>query len=384
LSFCALTIVPAVLSLLAVLMSLLTCSVRADAVDKASKESFEFAGLKRNYALFAPPSAAASGAPLIVLLHGSFGSGAAIVSWWIPVAQEEGIVLVGPDARRREAWQLRADGPDFIRALIDEVAAKHSIDRNRIYLFGSSGGAVYSLTLSMVESQLFAATAVHAGAWRETNEFRAVSYARRKLPIAIFVGDRDEFFSAVRGAQDAEGAGAGGPSCECHGHSRTSSRLFRGRCRGEPQRVGVPEGQSFMNAKHWILTAALLAPAALQPARADDDLSKRIAACTREQDDARRLACFDRAAAPAAAADNTFGVHGSELARNRTADDRSRTLPRSVSLRRSPSSRSEPAASWWLRSTTARCGRRKKWARIFRWPSATRSRSWPARSARIG
>ena len=73
-----------------------------------------------------------------------------------------------------------------------------------------------------------------------------------------------------------------------------------------------------MNAKHWIVAATLLAAAAIQPARADDDLSKRIAACTREQDDARRLACFDRATAPA---DNTFGVHGSELARNRAADD---------------------------------------------------------------
>jgi poly(3-hydroxybutyrate) depolymerase len=81
LSFCAQTIVPAVLSLLAVLMSLLACRARADAVDKASQETFEFAGLKRNYALFAPalftpPSAAASG----VLLHGSFGSGATVVT----------------------------------------------------------------------------------------------------------------------------------------------------------------------------------------------------------------------------------------------------------------------------------------------------------------
>jgi predicted esterase len=114
-------------------------------------------------------------------------------------------VLVGPDARRREAWQLRADGPDFIRALIADVAAKRAIDRNRIYLFGSSGGAVYSLTLSMVESELFAATAVHAGAWRAANEFRAVPYARRKIPIAIFIGDRDEFFPlfAVRKTQKA-------------------------------------------------------------------------------------------------------------------------------------------------------------------------------------
>ena len=187
-SFCAQTIVPAVFSLLAILVSLLAGSARADVVDKASQESFEFAGLKRNYALFAPSTAAASGAPLVVLLHGSFGSGAAIVSWWIPTAEEEGIVLVGPDARRREAWQLRADGPD-----------------NRIYLFGSSGGAVYSLTLSMVASELFAATAVHAGAWRTASEFRAVPYARRKIPIAIFIGDRDEFFPlfAVRKTQKA-------------------------------------------------------------------------------------------------------------------------------------------------------------------------------------
>ena len=192
-------------ALLAILVSVLACGARADAVDKASKESFEFAGLKRNYAMFAPPTAAASGAPLLVLLHGSFSNGAAIVSWWIPLAEEEGIVLAGPDAREAEAWQLRADGPEFIRALIDNVAAKHSIDRSRIYLFGSSGGAVYSLTLSMLESGLFAATAVHAGAWRQPNEFRAMPYARRKIPIAIFIGDRDEYFPliAVRKTQKA-------------------------------------------------------------------------------------------------------------------------------------------------------------------------------------
>jgi poly(3-hydroxybutyrate) depolymerase len=207
-SFCAQTIVHSVVitrALLAVLVSVLACSGRADAVDKASKEFFEFAGLKRSYSLFAPPAGAESGAPLLVLLHGSYGSGAAIVTWWIPLAEQEGIVLAGPDAREREAWHLRADGPEFIRALIDNVASKRSIDRSRIYLFGSSGGAVYSLTLSMLESQLFAATAVHAGAWRAPNEFRAVPYARRKIPIAIFVGDKDEYFPlfTVRKTQNA-------------------------------------------------------------------------------------------------------------------------------------------------------------------------------------
>jgi poly(3-hydroxybutyrate) depolymerase len=183
---------------LAILMSLWIRGVSAD--------SFEFAGIKRSYSLFVPTSAtAAAPAPLIVLLHGSYSNAAAIVSWWTSIAEQEGIVLVAPDAREREAWQLRADGPQFIRALIDEAAAKQPIDRGRIYLFGSSGGAVYSLTLSMIESQLFAATAVHAGAWRAPKEFRAVPYAKRKIPIAIFIGDKDEYFPlfAVRKTQSA-------------------------------------------------------------------------------------------------------------------------------------------------------------------------------------
>jgi poly(3-hydroxybutyrate) depolymerase len=190
----------------------------------ASKESFEFAGLKRSYTLLAPSSAAASPAPLLVLLHGSYGSGAAMVSWWTSIAEQEGIVLVGPEAREREAWQLRADGPQFIRALIDTVAAGHSIDRARIYLFGSSGGAVYSLTLSMLESQLFAATAIHAGAWRAPNEFRAVPYAKRKIPIAMFIGDKDEYFPlfALRKTQSAlEKAGHPVSVTVIPGHSHT-------------------------------------------------------------------------------------------------------------------------------------------------------------------
>lgn len=51
-----------------------------------------------------------------------------------------------------------------------------------------------------------------------------------------------------------------------------------------------------------IFLAALLIAAA-PSALAADDLASRIAACTREQDDTLRLACFDRAAesqAPAA------------------------------------------------------------------------------------
>jgi hypothetical protein len=57
-----------------------------------------------------------------------------------------------------------------------------------------------------------------------------------------------------------------------------------------------------MRGLHIILTTALLAATWASPARAADDLAARIAACTREQDDALRLACFDRAAEPQAPA----------------------------------------------------------------------------------
>lgn len=81
-----------------------------------------------------------------------------------------------------------------------------------------------------------------------------------------------------------------------------------------------------MKRRHITLTAALLAGVSASSALAADDLAARIAACTREQDDARRLACFDRAAAPPAAAprvdaSQSFGVEGSELARNREDPD---------------------------------------------------------------
>lgn len=86
-----------------------------------------------------------------------------------------------------------------------------------------------------------------------------------------------------------------------------------------------------MKTMHSILATALLASGAMQSAAAADaELAQRIAACTREQNDARRLACFDRAAAPQAdapqvvapeaKADHAFGVQGSELARNRDDD----------------------------------------------------------------
>ena len=174
----------------------------------AARESFKFSGLKRTYYLIAPapaPTDPAAPMPLLVVLHGSYGSARKAIEPWLALSRAEGFVTAAPEARDRTAWQIRDDSPAFLRAMVDAVAADHPINRRRIYLFGHSGGAVYALTLSMLESTFYAATAVHAGAWRSEREFIAVPHASRKIPVAIFLGDHDEYFPlfAARNTEEA-------------------------------------------------------------------------------------------------------------------------------------------------------------------------------------
>lgn len=88
-----------------------------------------------------------------------------------------------------------------------------------------------------------------------------------------------------------------------------------------------------MRTTYSILASALLMMLVPPALAADDDLAARIAACTQERDDARRLACFDRTAVPTTPASKvdpqqTFGVQGSELARGR--DERADGEPKRI------------------------------------------------------
>ncbi len=162
---------------------------------KITKESFDTGDGKMTYYLYLPPGVdAASPAPLIVLLHGSGRSGRVLVEEWEGLASKQGIVLAGPEAKDRQAWHIPNDGPAPLCALIDHLKATLPINPRRMYLFGHSAGAVMALNLAMLESQYFAAVAFHAGAWREPRQFAALDFAVRKIPLAMFVGDRDQFF----------------------------------------------------------------------------------------------------------------------------------------------------------------------------------------------
>lgn len=184
-------------------LTLLLVSISTSfAKDNITKETITSNGKKRPYYLYIP-STVKEPAPLIVMLHGSNRTGVTLVEKWKDFAKKEGIILAGPDAQNLSGWTSPQDGPDYLYELVEELKTKYPINARRVYLFGHSAGAVFALYMSLMESQYFAATAVHAGALRG-QEGQLIEMAKRKIPISLQVGDSDAFFplKEVRATRD--------------------------------------------------------------------------------------------------------------------------------------------------------------------------------------
>jgi predicted esterase len=163
----------------------------ASAADAIVSGRFTSSGVKRTYAAYAPPDAHAH--PLLILLHGSGGRGRDMVERWKDLARREGIVVAAPDAADRRRWQPPQDGPNLFRDLVEAMKPRN-IDERRIYLFGYSAGAVFTLYMAPLESEYFAAAATHAGAYRGEADLGFLDRAPRKIPLFLSVGARDGLF----------------------------------------------------------------------------------------------------------------------------------------------------------------------------------------------
>lgn len=162
----------------------------AIAADKITRETVVIDQDKRPYYLFIPESIGADPAPLLLLFHGSSRDGRSLVEPWREIASKEHIILAGPDATDRSAWEVPQDGPAFIYFLVEAVKARHAIDLRRLYLFGHSAGAGFGVVMALMESEYFAAAAVHAGGLQRTGRQQLLN-AARKIPIAFFQGTQD-------------------------------------------------------------------------------------------------------------------------------------------------------------------------------------------------
>jgi poly(3-hydroxybutyrate) depolymerase len=177
--------IPLALALLVIAVS------SAFAKDDITKELIKSNGKERAYYLYVP-STIKGPAPLIVMLHGSNRTGVTLVEKWKDYAKKENSIIVGPDASNLRGWGSPQDGPEFLRDLVEELKTKYPINPRRVYLFGHSAGASFSLHMGLMESEYFAAVAIHAGALTG-QDFDLIELAKRKIPISMQVGDSDEF-----------------------------------------------------------------------------------------------------------------------------------------------------------------------------------------------
>jgi len=132
--------------------------------------SLEWQGRERTF-LWRRGRAAADGpAPLLVVLHGSGGSGAemAAVSGFDTLADQAGLVVAFPDGMARTwadgrgatpAERAGADDVGFIHRLVDRLKTDTAVDSARVYAAGYSNGGMMVQRLALEAPDLLAAGA---------------------------------------------------------------------------------------------------------------------------------------------------------------------------------------------------------------------------------
>ncbi len=126
-------------------------------------------GALRHYVVHLPPATEGRRLPVVLLLHGSGGTGrqVAAATGFAAEADLRGFVAVYPDGQGGD-WNdgRTADGPDdvaFVRALLDTLARSIRIQPRRVYAAGISSGGIFAHRLACELPGRLAAIAVVAG-----------------------------------------------------------------------------------------------------------------------------------------------------------------------------------------------------------------------------
>lgn len=132
----------------------------------STAHSLSVGGLDRAYRLYVPDGVATP-APLVIMLHGGFGSGqqAERSYGWDELADGAKFVVAYPDGVGR-AWNVNGccgrpareniDDVGFISAVVGDVEANVAIDPARVYATGISNGGMMAYALAC-NTDLFAA-----------------------------------------------------------------------------------------------------------------------------------------------------------------------------------------------------------------------------------
>ena len=113
---------------------------------------------RRDAILKLPTRATDAPLPLLVLFHGAGGRGEAVLRRLASAADEAGVAVLAPDSRASSWDAIRGGfGPDvmFVDRALKRVFDSVAVDPARVAVGGFSDGATYSLSLGLINGDLF-------------------------------------------------------------------------------------------------------------------------------------------------------------------------------------------------------------------------------------
>jgi poly(3-hydroxybutyrate) depolymerase len=111
-----------------------------------------------------------------------------MLDMWKSLAASQHVTLIAPDFLDASP-NLHSDGEAFLSHVLTEAEKNFSVDRNRIYLFGHSAGAILALHLANNPGP-WRAVAVHAGG-PDTSQLSRMANAPA---VRIYLGEKDHIF----------------------------------------------------------------------------------------------------------------------------------------------------------------------------------------------
>jgi len=167
-------------------------------------------GMDRTYDMYSPNKEVSGLRPLVILLHGHFGDADVMTGEngkpapykvWLSIAEREGWYVlipdgaIGPDGhqgwndcRAKSTVNPATDDVKFLNLLADKMSSNFSIDKNRIYIHGTSNGGNMAYRLAQEAGNKYRAFSAVVSQMTDKSKCKAL-----KQPISFLImnGTRD-------------------------------------------------------------------------------------------------------------------------------------------------------------------------------------------------
>lgn len=161
-------------------------------------------GNKRTYDLYLPSKISSKPSPMVLLLHGHFGDADIMTGQkrrkapykiWLSIAEREGWIVIIPDGefgsdnhrgwndcRKNAKTNPESDDVVFLNLLVNNIAKKYPVDKNRIYAHGTSNGGNMAYRLAQESGNKYRAIAAISASMPEQNEC-----IHSKHPVSVLI-----------------------------------------------------------------------------------------------------------------------------------------------------------------------------------------------------